>query len=165
MGNFNKRNNSSRGPKKFANKKFGGRSFGNGNKGRDDDDSRGGPTLYQATCHACRKECEVPFRPNGSKPVFCSICFDKQGAPERPRFEDKRKHEFERDMASAENKSAEQLKAQFAQVHAKLDKILQLLDTRGVNKTETDHSEEENEKAPFKMKKKVSSIKKSTKKK
>jgi CxxC-x17-CxxC domain-containing protein len=33
--------------------------------------------LFSATCSACQKSCEVPFRPNGEKPVYCSACFGK----------------------------------------------------------------------------------------
>lgn len=30
---------------------------------------------HQATCSACGKACEVPFKPNGKKPVYCRDCF------------------------------------------------------------------------------------------
>lgn len=33
--------------------------------------------MYKAICSNCGKECQVPFQPTGSKPVFCSECFDK----------------------------------------------------------------------------------------
>jgi CxxC-x17-CxxC domain-containing protein len=71
-----------------------------GNKsGRRDRNDRGGnarggsrndkPTWQQANgpsgvshttdCHMCKKECTVPFKPNGSKPVLCRKCFKKSG--------------------------------------------------------------------------------------
>ncbi len=34
--------------------------------------------LFKATCSECGKSCEVPFRPTGDKPVFCSDCFNKK---------------------------------------------------------------------------------------
>ncbi len=34
--------------------------------------------MYKAICSECKKECEVPFKPNGSKPVFCRDCFRKR---------------------------------------------------------------------------------------
>lgn len=37
------------------------------------------PDMHKATCSACNKSCEVPFRPSGDKPVYCSDCFGKQG--------------------------------------------------------------------------------------
>lgn len=35
--------------------------------------------MHQATCSECGQSCEIPFRPTGDRPVFCSKCFDKQG--------------------------------------------------------------------------------------
>ena len=37
--------------------------------------------LYKAVCSECGKSCEVPFRPSGDKPVFCSDCFNKMRDP------------------------------------------------------------------------------------
>ena len=31
--------------------------------------------LFAATCTTCGKSCEVPFRPDGTKPVLCRDCF------------------------------------------------------------------------------------------
>lgn len=31
--------------------------------------------LFTATCSSCGREAQVPFRPNGSKPVYCNDCF------------------------------------------------------------------------------------------
>src|SRR5271155_974998 len=31
--------------------------------------------MYSATCANCGKQCEVPFRPTGNKPVLCRECF------------------------------------------------------------------------------------------
>lgn len=50
----------------------GGRSrFGGGRSGGD----RGPVTMHQAICSKCGKECEVPFRPTGDKPIYCNDCF------------------------------------------------------------------------------------------
>ncbi len=130
--------------------------------------------MHDATCSSCGKNCQVPFRPTGSRPIFCSICFDKQenGGSEkfgkksydRPRFGDKRKPESDRDSVILESKNAEHLKAQFAQLHAKLDKILQALDTRAVSHVaEEIDFEEPTEKPSFKMKSKVAGPKKTKK--
>lgn len=66
---------------------FGGGGFSGGagggfRGGRDRDGGREGgererPTMHRATCVRCEKSCEVPFRPNGTKPVFCNECFGK----------------------------------------------------------------------------------------
>ena len=31
--------------------------------------------MFSATCASCGREAQVPFRPTGSKPVYCSDCF------------------------------------------------------------------------------------------
>jgi CxxC-x17-CxxC domain-containing protein len=35
-------------------------------------------TLFQATCADCKKQCEVPFKPSGERPVYCKECFSKR---------------------------------------------------------------------------------------
>jgi CxxC-x17-CxxC domain-containing protein len=97
MKNFNRDTRPERrsGPKKFGNRSFGGRSFGGSR-----DDRR--PSLHKATCHDCGKECAVPFKPTGDKPVFCSDCFKNKDRGDsrrsggrdfsRPSFGDKQMH-------------------------------------------------------------------------
>jgi CxxC-x17-CxxC domain-containing protein len=36
---------------------------------------RGPREMHSATCASCGREALVPFRPTGSKPVYCSDCF------------------------------------------------------------------------------------------
>ena len=44
-------------------------------------------TMYPAVCSECGNDCEVPFRPNGNKPVLCSTCFSQQkGGNDHPSF-------------------------------------------------------------------------------
>lgn len=74
-----------------------------GGKKRFGDRDRERPQMHEATCSACGKRCEVPFKPTGDKPVYCSECFSKQGGGnasrserrdyDRPRFQDKRMFE------------------------------------------------------------------------
>jgi len=33
--------------------------------------------MHKATCTACGKECEVPFKPTEGRDVFCKDCFMK----------------------------------------------------------------------------------------
>jgi CxxC-x17-CxxC domain-containing protein len=57
-----------------------------GNRQSDRGGDRGGREmqLFQATCTTCGKSCEVPFRPDGTKPVLCRDCFaQKNASPER----------------------------------------------------------------------------------
>lgn len=55
----------------------GGKSFGGGKRfgGRNGDKS----DKYKAICSECGVNCEIPFRPTGERPVFCSNCFQNQG--------------------------------------------------------------------------------------
>lgn len=34
--------------------------------------------MHKATCSECKKECEVPFKPSGDKPVYCKECYAKR---------------------------------------------------------------------------------------
>ena len=77
MGNFN------RGDKFGGSKRF-DRDRGFKKGGRSDR-----PLMHRATCSECNKECEVPFRPTGDKPVYCSSCFGKREESGGNKFERK----------------------------------------------------------------------------
>ena len=34
--------------------------------------------LHKAVCADCKKDCEVPFKPSGERPVYCKECFKKR---------------------------------------------------------------------------------------
>ncbi|MCH7616731.1 MAG: zinc-ribbon domain containing protein [Chloroflexi bacterium] len=40
----------------------------------------GARELHPAVCAQCGKDTEVPFRPSGDRPVYCSDCFSKRPA-------------------------------------------------------------------------------------
>lgn len=73
MKNFNR--GGSFGEKKggggFDRRDSGNRNFSRGN------DSSARPTMHQAICADCGQSCEVPFKPSGNRPVYCSNCFGK----------------------------------------------------------------------------------------
>ena len=51
-------------------------SYGNGGGyGGDSGFSRGPREMHDATCAQCGSETQVPFRPTGARPVYCSDCF------------------------------------------------------------------------------------------
>ncbi len=75
MGKFN-RGDKFAGKKKFDND----RGFG-----RSERSDR--PAMHRAVCSECHQDCEVPFRPTGDKPVFCSNCFSKKEDSGHDRFE------------------------------------------------------------------------------
>ena len=41
---------------------------------------RGSREMHDAVCAQCGKDTQVPFRPSGDRPVYCSDCFSKQPA-------------------------------------------------------------------------------------
>lgn len=88
----------------------GGRDFGR----RRFDDRGGDRQMFKTTCSNCGKECEVPFKPTGSKPVYCRDCFRTMGGPTSRRTDDR-------------GSTHPQYKEQFEALNAKLDKILKLL--------------------------------------
>jgi CxxC-x17-CxxC domain-containing protein len=105
--------------------------FGGGNRG-------GASTMHQAVCFECGKDCEVPFRPTGGKPVFCSACFDKKGGSEsrvRGGFDGRPERSFERDNSFKprfdDRKFGDNKKpfndGKLDEVIAKLDKVIRLL--------------------------------------
>lgn len=70
-------NQPSRCPECRASRKTGGggsSDFGGGRGGR------GERQMYTATCSSCGREARVPFQPRGDRPVYCSDCFQQQGA-------------------------------------------------------------------------------------
>ncbi len=35
-------------------------------------------TFTRVVCAECNKECEIPFKPSGDRPVYCKECFSKR---------------------------------------------------------------------------------------
>ncbi len=132
------------GPKKsFAKKSFGGNNHG-GDRGGFGGNNRGGGErrqveMHKATCSNCGKPCEVPFRPDGSKPVLCSDCFGKSrsddlgGFEKRDRFSNDRPQrapERKFDAPRAERGPSPDMKAlqqQIASLESKMHEMLSLL--------------------------------------
>jgi len=94
----------------------GGRGFGRRDSGRVE--------MTDVTCDKCGKECQVPFRPSGDKPVLCSDCFRKNDSGSSPR--------------SSSGFGSGAGSDQLSQINKKLDKILKVL-----NDLELDVDEEE----------------------
>lgn len=34
--------------------------------------------MHKAVCSECKRECEVPFKPSGDRPIYCKDCFSKR---------------------------------------------------------------------------------------
>ncbi len=133
---------------------FGGRSSFGGNRkpeGRSSDRGRertkeraakADQEMFPATCTSCGRSCEVPFRPDGQKPVLCRECyaaknsFEAGGAkrPERPisKFASKPERGFgdtPKFVAPAATVDLTRLMKQMDTLEHKLNKILALMET------------------------------------
>ena len=97
--------------------------------------------LFSAVCSKCGKNCEVPFRPSGDKPVYCSACFGKKSQDEsrefkgddrgnslRTRFEQREERPVEGARGvSITAKQHDALVAQVGALEGKINKVLSLL--------------------------------------
>ncbi|OGJ42589.1 hypothetical protein A3B60_00530 [Candidatus Peregrinibacteria bacterium RIFCSPLOWO2_01_FULL_39_12] len=136
---FKGKNNDSRG------ERSGGRDFGRhdsrgGGGGRrsygDRDYAERPPVeMHEAVCSDCGKECEVPFKPSGDKPIYCDKCFgrNKEVKSARP-------------SAGGNSKLDEKL----TMINIKLDRILKVLDAGASNKVNKEVKEAKEAKAPTK---------------
>ena len=132
---------------------FGDRKFGNkfgGGRGRDNR-SGGRMELFPAVCFECKKNCEVPFRPTGDKPVYCLDCFNKQ--PQVPgRNSDmgnRPRGDFQRDVRPPQreyqhqpepvraqnNEGMDVIKRQLGSVELKVNRILELMSQKAESPT------------------------------
>lgn len=87
--------------------------------GRDFGRERRPLEMTKVICSACKAECEVPFKPSSSKPVYCRDCFSKNddrgrsGSDSRPNSNPSR--DFDRD---------------FDVINEKLNKIMKTLNIK-----------------------------------
>ncbi len=85
--------------------------------------------MYTAVCDKCGKTAEVPFKPSGDKPVYCSECFQKENRRDDRRGRDRR--------GGRDNDGGmlKQLSEQIKSVSNKMDRMISLLET-GAEKKE-----------------------------
>ena len=115
---------------------FGG-GFRGGNRGYDRPKE-----MFKAVCDECGRDCEVPFRPTGARPVLCSNCFEAKNGPRperRSRPDDNtRVRRFERDGSPIEtreerdNRNISLLRDEIMKLNEKLDKLTEALLTTKV---------------------------------
>lgn len=145
------------GGRDFGGDRGGKRSFGGGRGGERAE-------MFSTVCSDCGKKCEVPFRPTGDKPVFCSDCFRNKGEGSsrggernfgrrdfKPRYDDR-------------NKETVNYKAQFEAINIKLDKILKLLNPIIKETEEAEFSKPKKSEKPLKKEVSVVALKKAIKK-
>jgi len=95
--NRDKRPRGAGGDRKFRGTDAGKQSFGSrGDKRRFGDRDAGRPSImHKSLCSECGKACELPFKPTGDKPVFCSNCFGNKADSNRSRGRDFEKSSFQ----------------------------------------------------------------------
>lgn len=117
--------------------------------------------MFKAVCAGCGKPCEVPFRPTGDKPVFCSDCFSKKRdeggerreerterrdysdrAPKRD-FGDRHAPRPDAKPAYSPAPSNDETKKQLAEITMKLDRLISAVEKMATPKPEMKKAEVE----------------------
>jgi CxxC-x17-CxxC domain-containing protein len=110
---------------------------------RGEDRGRSPLKMYRAVCADCGRNCEVPFMPNGKKPVLCTDCFGGNGdRGGRSDFKDRApRREFNDSQSSVTN--LDELKKQLHELNFKVDKLLNLFEKKSQTKDKGLSSQEE----------------------
>jgi len=81
---------------------------------------------HKAICDGCHAPCEVPFIPNGKKPVYCRNCY--KGKETTTSFTGQ---PFSRPTEyHAEDASSQDLKKQFSILNTKLDRLISAIEAQ-----------------------------------
>ena len=116
----------------FGKREFSRPNFSNNRAGG----FHGDKEMFQATCASCGKTCEVPFRPNGKKPVYCKECFALNGGPSTdsrgpqnfaPRQEFAPRPAYKPESRPQTGVDTGELKRSIEAMNSKLDRLVQLL--------------------------------------
>ena len=119
--------------------------------------------MYKAVCSNCGNKCELPFKPSGDKPVFCSDCYKERRNDSSRRSNAGGKKMYQAICSNCGNrcevpfnptgdkpvfcsdcyskgghaggKDSKQSTGQFDVLNTKLDKILEILTPAGVIET------------------------------
>lgn len=101
--------------------------FGGGDRGFERKE------MHDAVCSECGDDCQVPFRPNGTKPVKCRNCFkvdDKRGGFGGDRgFGEKRPYSEKRhfDRPQPMGMDTKKIENRLGAIEEKLDALLEAL--------------------------------------
>ncbi|MHB0865760.1 MAG: CxxC-x17-CxxC domain-containing protein [Minisyncoccota bacterium] len=120
-------------------------AFGNTFGARSSFGAKRGPSMFgsraagqseekhKTTCDGCHAMCEVPFIPNGKKPVYCRNCFKGKDSTHSS-FTGQ---PFSRPTEYKEDDSANDLKKQFTILNTKLDRLISAIEaqTRAISST------------------------------
>lgn len=81
---------------------------------------------HKAVCDGCQVPCEVPFIPNGKKPVYCRNCY-KSKATTTSFTGQPFSHATDSSAGSADTSD---LKKQFSILNTKLDRLISAIETQ-----------------------------------
>jgi len=107
------------------------RNFRSSDRSRGRRDFSRRQELYDAVCDECGKDCKVPFKPSGDKPIYCSDCFEKKGGRESRGSS----RGGNRDRRSFGGQSNAELMAKLDDLGRKLDQIVGLLSPKEEKKS------------------------------
>jgi len=121
----------------------GGYGGGRGGFGGGRDRERRPLEMHEATCAKCGKQCEVPFKPTGNKPVYCRDCFNKDGDSGGRDFGSRNRYGGGGDRGPSQSGGVSS--AQLNEINKKLDKIIKALaiDSEEDEKDEDEDLDEE----------------------
>lgn len=127
MRDFNRGNRQGGGGGRFNRGGFRGRDSGGRDSGRRE--------MHSAVCDECGNRCEVPFKPSGDKPIYCSDCFERKndGGSGRPRRENRgsRGNDF-----GKKDDTNKKLLEQMSSLNSKLDRIIGILESNNKEKSD-----------------------------
>ena len=100
-----------------------GKKFGSGGSSWKGAGAATRPGMHDATCGKCGVACQVPFRPTGNRPIFCSNCFKTEDGFGPKRLDDKRPGKSFGGGSDSNAKIEQALK----HIEAKLDALIEAL--------------------------------------
>lgn len=87
--------------------------------------------MFDATCSECGDSCQVPFKPNGRKPVKCTNCFKRDDGFGSKSYEPRdfgRGRSFKSDRRSAApGMDTQKIEARLDAIEDKLDALIDAL--------------------------------------
>lgn len=85
------------------------------------------PAMHPATCSVCGASCEVPFVPNGRKPILCRNCYKKSEMDEARTFDRPRPASGKPPYVSTPRTGTEGIEKQLKALNQKIDMLIEAL--------------------------------------
>ncbi len=85
------------------------------------------PQMHQVTCNDCGVRCQVPFKPTGERPVYCSECFENHSEGGRFKKQTTSRTSRKEESNCCQGTTQEQLK-HYNNFSDKMDEVIGRLD-------------------------------------